>query len=50
MEGCPGYFVAATAEEVLKLTELHSQIAHGEDPTQWSPEDRRQVENLIRPT
>ncbi len=49
MDNCPGYFVAETAEEVLQLTELHARIAHGEDPATWSAEERRQVEDLIRP-
>jgi len=49
MEGCPGYFVAETADEVLKLVELHARIAHGENPAEWSPGDRRQVQELIRP-
>jgi predicted small metal-binding protein len=50
MEGCPGHFVAATAEEVLELTKLHARIAHGEDPDSWPTEDLRQVQGLIRPT
>ncbi|HVL33450.1 MAG TPA: DUF1059 domain-containing protein [Actinomycetota bacterium] len=49
MEGCPGYFVAETDEEVLQLTELHARIAHGEDPAAWSPQERQQVLDLIRP-
>ncbi|WP_245497315.1 MULTISPECIES: DUF1059 domain-containing protein [unclassified Mesorhizobium] len=47
MEACPGSFTAESAEEVMKHAELHAKIAHGEDPKQWSQEDRRQVQNLI---
>lgn len=49
MGDCPGYFVASTPEEVLKLTELHARIAHGENPDEWPPDDRQQVLDLIRP-
>jgi hypothetical protein len=48
MEGCPGYFVAATEEEVIKLTELHAAVAHQEDPEEWSDEDRQYLKTLIR--
>lgn len=50
MEGCPGQFTAATEDEVRKHVELHAREAHGEDPAEWSDEDRRQVEELIRLT
>jgi hypothetical protein len=32
----------------MKHVELHGKLAHGEDPDQWSPEDRQQVKKLIR--
>lgn len=48
MEGCPGHFVAESREEVRKLAELHAAIAHGEDPAQWSDEDKAMVAELIR--
>ncbi|QIA22010.1 MULTISPECIES: DUF1059 domain-containing protein [unclassified Mesorhizobium] len=47
-ETCPASFTAATEAEVMKHVELHGRIAHGEDPEQWSPEDRQQVQKLIR--
>lgn len=50
MEGCPGAFTAATEGEVRNHVELHAREAHGEDPAEWSDEDRRQVQELIRPT
>lgn len=48
MEGCPGFFVAESEQEVLKHVELHAREAHGEDPTQWSEEERQTVNDLIR--
>jgi predicted small metal-binding protein len=50
MEECPGSFVAASEEEVLKHVELHAREAHGEDPARWSEEERQTVNDLIRPT
>jgi predicted small metal-binding protein len=50
MEGCPGSFTAATADEVRKHVELHAREAHGEEPAEWSAEDQRQIQDLIRPT
>jgi hypothetical protein len=47
-EACPAAFTAATPAEVMKHVELHGEIAHGEDPSQWSPKDRQQVKELIR--
>lgn len=48
MEGCPGKVVAATKDEVIKLAELHAVVAHGEDPSAWSDEDRALLTTLIR--
>jgi predicted small metal-binding protein len=50
MEGCPGFFVARSEDEVFKHAELHGREAHGEDPAQWSEEEVRTVKDLIRPT
>ncbi len=50
MGDCPGYFVAATREEVYEITKVHARIAHGENPDEWSEDDQRQVWELIRPT
>ncbi len=50
MDECPGSFVAASEEEVLKHVELHASEAHGEDPAQWSEEEAQMVKDLIRPT
>lgn len=46
-ESCPARFTAETASEVMKHVELHGEVAHGEDPRQWSPEDRAQVQKLV---
>lgn len=43
-------FVAQTEKELWKHIEVHGAIAHQEDPDKWSPEDRQQVQKLIRST
>ena len=48
MEECPGNFVAETEDELWKLIELHASVAHGEDPTAWSREDRAYLQTLIK--
>ncbi len=48
MEDCPGQFVAQSPDEVWKLMELHASVAHGEDPTGWSDEDKAYLKTLIR--
>ena len=48
MEACPGKVVAATEDEVWKLMELHAVVAHGEDPSAWSDEDRAELAKLIK--
>ena len=47
MESCPASFTAESAEEVMKHVELHAEVAHGEDPKQWSEGDRDGVKKLI---
>ncbi len=48
MDACPGYFVAETEDEIWKLMELHASVAHGEKPGEWSDEDRKYLETLIK--
>ena len=48
MKACPGYFVAETEGEIWKLMELHAAVAHGEDPGEWSDEDRKYLKTLIK--
>lgn len=48
MDTCPGYFVAETEDEIWKLMELHASVAHGEDPGEWSDEDRQYLKTLIK--
>jgi predicted small metal-binding protein len=48
-ETCPGRFTAETEAEVIKLVELHASVAHGEDPANWSEDDRDYLKTLIRP-
>ena len=48
MEGCPGKFQAETEDELHQLIETHARIAHGEDVSAWSDEEKSQVSALIR--
>ena len=48
MEACPGHFYAETEDEIWQLMELHASVAHGEDPTAWTTEDRAQLKALIK--
>ena len=49
MESCPAHVTAETETEVLKLVEVHASVAHGEDPSKWSSEDRAYLKTLIKP-
>ena len=48
METCPGVFTAATEEELWQHLELHAIEAHQENPAQWTPEERQQIQDLLR--
>ena len=48
MEKCPGRFCAETEGELWKLIELHASVAHGEDPSSWSSQDRDALKSLIK--
>ena len=48
MEECPGHFVAESEKEIWQLMELHAQVAHGEDPSAWTADDRAALKELIR--
>ena len=48
MESCPGKFVAETKDELWQVMEVHARLAHGEDPSDWSNEDRAFIEGLIK--
>ncbi len=48
MEACPGQFTAETPAEVMKLIELHAAIAHGENPAEWSADERKKLKALIK--
>jgi predicted small metal-binding protein len=48
MESCPAAFTAETKGELWKIIELHAREAHGENPAQWSKEDREGVEAAMR--
>jgi hypothetical protein len=48
MQNCPGTFRTETEEELWRHLELHGAIAHGEQPENWSDDERRQIRDLIR--
>lgn len=48
MEACPFEAVAETENELWRLIELHASVAHGEDPSEWSDQDRGYLKTLIR--
>ncbi len=48
MESCPGKVVAATKDEVIKLMELHAVVAHEENPSAWSDDDRAYLMTLVK--
>ncbi len=48
MDACPGYFVAETEDEIWKMMELHAATAHGENPSEWSNDDRHYLKTLIK--
>jgi len=50
MEGCAGFFVADSEQELWKHLELHGREAHGEDPALWSQEEVQTISGLIRRT
>ncbi len=47
MESCPGEFTVETREELVEIVESHARLAHGENPEEWSEEDRAGVAELI---
>lgn len=47
MEACPASLAVATREELWRHVELHGTLAHGEDPSAWTDEDRRQIQLII---
>ncbi|MFQ5546499.1 MAG: DUF1059 domain-containing protein [Acidiferrobacterales bacterium] len=48
METCPGRFYAETEDELWEHMELHASVAHKEDPTTWTTEDRAQLKTLVK--
>ncbi|MGI9482973.1 MAG: DUF1059 domain-containing protein [Hyphomicrobiales bacterium] len=48
MEACPFHITTETEGELWKLVEVHAAHAHGEDPGQWSDEDRAYLKTLIK--
>ena len=50
MQGCPGSFLTAGEGELWRHIELHGREAHGDIPEEWSDDERRQIQDLIRST
>jgi len=48
MEACPGKVIAETEEEVWKLMELHAQIAHDENASEWDDATQAYLKTLIK--
>jgi len=48
MEDCPGKVTAKTKDEVWKLMSVHAEVAHGENPSEWTDEDRTYLDKLIK--
>ncbi len=48
MEACPGKVIAETHDEVMKLMAVHAAVAHDEDPSAWSDEDKAYLKTLIK--
>ena len=48
MESCPFYVNTQSEEELWRQMELHARLAHGEDPNQWTDEDRKFLKTLIK--
>ncbi len=48
MESCPFAVTTETEDEVWKQMELHARDAHGENPEEWSEDDRKYLRTLIK--
>lgn len=43
MGDCPGTFRTETEAELCRHVEVHGALAHGEQPENWSKEERRRI-------
>ena len=48
MENCPFQVCTQSKDELWQQMALHARVAHNEDPQQWSSEDRKYLEGLIK--
>ena len=48
MESCPFHVNTQSEEELWQQMELHARVAHGEDPGQWTDDDRKYLKTLIK--
>ena len=48
MEACAAHSTAETQDELMKIIELHASVAHGEDPADWSEEDKSYLRQLFK--
>lgn len=47
MGSCPASFTTETRDELWMHVEAHGAAAHGENPAEWSNEDRQQINAII---
>ena len=48
MEACPAHFQTNDLPELIRIIEHHANVAHGENPYEWSAENRSAVNGLIK--
>ena len=48
MEACPAHFHTESKDELYEIAKRHAMIAHGENPDDWSEEDRKLVRKLFK--
>lgn len=48
MEACPAHFTTETEEQLWSVINLHAKEAHGEDASEWPPEDIATVKSAIK--
>lgn len=48
MEACPAHFHTETRKELDEIVRQHAILAHGENPDDWSQEDRDTLASLVR--
>ena len=49
MEACPAHFHTETEDELMRIIEHHAKLAHGENPSEWTDDDKAQLATFIKP-